>query len=201
MNTAPKIPWGDDAPTDQIIAERREARTRVGAAVVAWGDAVDQVEALYAESEGEVTDETMCAEAWKEMAERDAAEALARFERFCVLTVESMDTEIDRLKASKERMRSRIDWCRAKLLELLGDRKSLAVGPYRITSRASSSVQADEDIDLESLAKTHPDCVRWSEPVPAKPALDKAAVKVALTSDAIPPSGVRVVTTRKASVR
>lgn len=196
-NEAPAtLPWGGE----EIGTERKRERTHVGAAVAAWGDAVDQVEALYQESAGEVTDETIAAEAWAQMAENDAAEALARFERFCVLTLDAIKAEKERLDASKERMESRLSWAREQLLALLGERKSLAVGPYRITSRKSSHVEADEDLDLELLAKTHPDCVRWTEPKPAEPRLDKAAVKVALT-DGLPPAGVRLVETRKATVK
>jgi len=196
-NEAPKmLPWGGE----QLSNERTRERTRVGAAVAAWGDAVDQVEALYQEHSGEITDETIAAEAWAEMAEKDAAEALARFERFCVLTISACKIEKARLDESIERMEKRLEWAREQMLRLLGDRKSLAVGPYRITSRKSSHVEADEDLDLELLAKTHPDCVRWTEPKPAEPRLDKAAVKVALT-DGLPPAGVRLVETRKATVK
>lgn len=195
-----ELPWGDDSASDRTIAKRKEARTRVGAAVVAWGDAVDHVEALYRESNGEITDEIAAAEAWSELAEKDAAESLARFERYCVLTVDAIKAERARLDAAEERMQSRLTWCRARLLEVLGDRTSLSVGPYRITSRKSSHVEADADLDVELLAQTHPECVRWSDPVPAKAKLDKAAAKAVLV-DGLPPAGIRLVTTRKVAVK
>jgi hypothetical protein len=197
-NTEKTAPWGDEGPTDRLLAKRRHSH--VGASVAAWGDAIEQVEALYAESSGEVTDETMAAEAWAEMAEKDAAEALARFERFCVLTLDAVKAEQARLDEARERMTKRLEWARAEMLRILGERKSLAVGPYRITSRKSASVVADDDLDLVSLAATHPDCVRWTEPKPAEPKLDKAACKVALT-DGLPPSGVRLVESRKVTVK
>jgi Siphovirus Gp157 len=156
---------------------RTQPRTRLGSALHAWDEAVETVEGLYLLHSGEITDETDLAESWEQRASEDLLKDLARFVRFLEDSIESIARERERLDAAERRIDARLTWARAKILQVLDrvGRKSMAAGPYRISTRARApSLQIGVEFALDEA----PDEITRTIPeVEAKRVLDKDAAK------------------------
>lgn len=96
------------------------------------------VEAAFAETEGEETDETKSLEALNELAAGEALESLSAFVRHCELGIDNVNAEAERLGKAHARISKANEWGKGKIreiLERLGKTKSSA-GAFKITTRA-----------------------------------------------------------------
>lgn len=158
-------------------------RSAVGAAREIYQEAVDHCEALYLQAHGEVTEEIEQAEAARELAGREALEALVRYERWLDQRERTAAAEREALakyEAETKRRRAWADQQLAQLAEALRPgRTKLQAGIHTVKLRHTTAVVTTEEMDPQALP---PGWTREvpEQIVPASVALDKAAAKADL---------------------
>lgn len=156
--------------------------TTTGAAVAAWGEAVELVEEIYVVNDGEVDDGAEAAERMLARLGDAALEKLARFIRFQVDGLESIERERERLAKREDRVKKRRAWAESQALRILGEAKKRSVGAFEVKRRKGRErVAHARELDLSKLPA---ELVRITpeKVVPESRALDKTAAKAYLKS-------------------
>lgn len=165
------------------MPDTTKPRSALGQALVLHQEAVEHCESLYLQHAGEVTDEVEDAEARRDLAGRDALEALARYRRWLDgrdLAVADERERLSRFEADTARRRQWADGQIVALTEHMAPGRSrLDAGTLVVKIQRTTAVDAVADLDATTLPPSWQRLVP-ERVVPATVALDKTAAKADL---------------------
>lgn len=163
-------------------------KSALGQALSTWSSLAPEVEAAFEASEGEETDETRELERLLELSESDLIVALCGYCRMLDAQDMARKDELERLKAVRDRTARARQWAHAKLLEVLGERRSVHAGTFRVRRlRGRESVRVSPHIVLNDVPEKY-----LRQPPTPPPEVDRKAVRDGYKSGDLPVPGITI---------
>src|SRR5690606_4698576 len=127
----------------------------VGQSLHVHGEAVDLVETLYLQAQGEVTEEIEEAEAARDVSAREALEHVARYLAWCDDQDAAVERERERLDDLAERTAKRRTWAQEQAVMLVAavapGRNKVQVGTRTVKLRRTVAVETGDGFDVAAL--------------------------------------------------
>jgi hypothetical protein len=163
----------------------KRPRSPMGEALHCYDERASHVENLYAQANGEVTDEIEEAEAARDLSRHEAMERLIHYLRWCdgrdLQSAAERKATIERLDKFDASTAKRREFAQAKLVALARvddpKAKKARVGTFTVKISETHACEATKDLDLRALPPGWLRPVAEVPAVPATVALDKKAAK------------------------
>lgn len=170
------------------MSEQASSRGRLSDALSVWRGSVEEVERAFVASEGEETERTAELEDLLGKSEVDVLAALCGYCRMLDARDRDCKAEEERLKAVRARTKRARQWAHGVIFEVLGERKSLHAGTFRVRRvRGRESVRIADSLCLNDVPEKY-----LRQPPTPPPEVDKKAVKLGYKSGDLPVPGIMI---------